>query len=121
MRFKIFLTLKRLQQSIFQSETFRLKTLQFKTINQNSIKYLRLGFVSIAAFVWWCVFYPELCFPQDTYEAVYEMQEAAEEGLTGMDLSEESEQTGSYSLLQAEGDQIEVRSRLLEWIKQHMN
>lgn len=75
-----------------------------KILNQNNIKYLRLGFAGIAAFVWWCVFYPELCFPQDTYEAVYEMEEA-----------------DSYSLLQAEGDQIEVRSRLLEWIKQHMN
>lgn len=26
----------------------------------------------VLAFVWWCVLYPELCFPQDTYEAVYE-------------------------------------------------
>lgn len=78
--------------------------LKEKILNQNNIKYLRLGFAGIAAFVWWCVFYPELCFPQGTYEAVYEMEE-----------------TDSYSLLQAEGDRIEVGSRLLEWIKQHTN
>lgn len=95
--------------------------LKEKIINQNGIKYLRLGFVSIAAFVWWCVFYPELCFPQDTYEVVYEMEETAVESLSVTDLSEKSKQTDSYSLLQAEGDQIVVKSRLLEWIKQHMN
>ena len=110
MRFKIFLGLKRLQQNLLRSET------------------LRLGFAGLAAFVWWCVFYPELCFPQDTYEVVYEiqeaedeMQEAVEDSLAVTDQSEEVEQTDSYSLLQAEGDQIVVRSRLLEWIKQHMD
>lgn len=58
------------------------------------------------AFVWWCVLYPELCFPQDTYEAVYESGEESEEG-------------NFRGLLQAEEEQVIVKSRLLEWLERH--
>lgn len=65
------------------------------------------GFLAgISAFVWWCVFYPELCFPQDTYEAVYENGEEKEEG-------------NFRGLLQAEEEQVIVKSRLLEWLERH--
>lgn len=61
----------------------------------------------IFAFVWWCVFYPELCFPQDVYEAVYE---------TESELAEEAEEN-CRGLLQAEEEQVIVKSRLLEWLE----
>lgn len=64
------------------------------------------------AFVWWGVLYPELCFPRDTYEVMYE--EAA--GDTEM-LSEEEI---CDRLLQAGEEQVIVKSRLLEWIRQQM-
>lgn len=64
----------------------------------------------VFAFVWWCVLYPELCFPQDTYEKVYETEadhaEAVEEKYRG--------------LLQADKEQVIVKSRLLEWLEQQI-
>ena len=65
--------------------------------------------ISVFAVVWWCVFYPELCFPQDTYEAVYESGEEAD----GAD----EEFCGG--ILQADGEQIIVKSRLLEALKRY--
>ena len=86
---------------------------------------LRAAALLAGAFVWWCVLYPELCFPQDTYEAVCETGAGAENGdaayrksgLTDSpaDLLEE-ENCGS--LLQAGEEQVIVKSRLLEWLEQ---
>lgn len=59
------------------------------------------GFLA-GALVWWCVLYPELCFPQDTYEAVGQ-----------------EEEENLRSLLQVEEEQVIVKSRLLEWLEQH--
>ena len=77
-------------------------------------RYLRLGTAGIAtvtaAFVWWCILYPELCFPEDTYALV---QETEEEDI-GF-----SEAENYYDLLHAEDEQIVIKSGLLEWIRQH--
>lgn len=68
--------------------------------------------VGVIALVWWCVLYPELCFPQDTYEVVYETKEA--EGI-----EDATEESVTYpSILQADDEQIVVKSRLLEWLRQ---
>ncbi len=87
------------------------------------------------AFVWWCVLYPELCFPQDTYAAVSGAEEESadsfpqseEENVRSLPRSEEenarslpqSEEENLHSLLQAEEEQVIVKSRLLEWLEQH--
>lgn len=69
------------------------------------------GFLAgIFAFVWWCVFYPELCFPQDTYETVYETD------ADNVEITEEN----CRGLLQADKEQVIVKSRLLEWLEQHI-
>lgn len=77
------------------------------------------GFLAgIFAFVWWCILYPELCFPQDTYEAVYE---------DGVDWTEENCPTtkscqtkeSCLGLLQADEERVIVESRLLEWLERH--
>lgn len=63
----------------------------------------RIAALGVVALVWWCVFYPELCFPQDTYEVVDDADTAEEE---------------KYSdILQADYDQIVIGSRLLEWLE----
>lgn len=81
-------------------------------MKRNIFSELRMIFTGIAAgafaFVWWAVLYPELCFPEDTYDIIYEMEE---ENISG----DESHQR----LLWADEEQIIIRSRLLEWIKQH--
>lgn len=81
-------------------------------MKRNIFSELRMKFAGIAAgafaCVWWAVLYPELCFPEDTYDIIYEMEE---EDISG----DESR----HQLLRADEEQIVIRSRLLEWIKQH--
>lgn len=73
----------------------------------------------------WCVLYPELCFPQDTYEAVYEAGEgsAAKEGVEKEGAEQESSaltEENCCRLLRADKEQVIVKSRLLEWLEQHI-
>ena len=75
----------------------------------SQIKKILTGIAAgVFAFVWWGVLYPELCFPQDTFDIVYEMEE-----------EEISEDDMCRRLLWADEEQIIVSSRLLQWIKQH--
>lgn len=79
----------------------------------------------VFAFVWWCVLYPELCFPQDTYEVVYEAggDGAAKEGMEKESAGQEksvSDEENCRRLLQADKEQVIVKSRLLEWLEQHI-
>lgn len=76
----------------------------------NAIKFpkLRLVFAGMFAFVWWFLFYPELCFSEDTCEVVYQGKI--------YDSEEIYEQ-----LLQADEEQIIVKSRLLDFLKQSKN
>lgn len=78
----------------------------------NIFSRLRKMLTGIAAgtlvFIWWGVLYPELCFPQDTYDIMYEMEE-----------KEIFEDDMCRQLLGADKEQIVVTSRLLQWIKQH--
>lgn len=84
-----------------------------KTLDNIKTMVMSLA-AGVLAFVWWGVLYPELCFPRDTYEVMYEEAEAA--GDTEM-LSEEEI---CDRLLQAGEEQVIVKSRLLEWIRQQM-
>lgn len=91
---------------------------------------LRGAVLLAGALVWWCVLYPELCFPQDTYEAVSEdaeNMESEEPGYGGMEYRKSGPafcQEGVLAeencggLLQAEEEQVIVKSRLLEWLEQ---
>lgn len=68
--------------------------------------------VGVIALVWWCVLYPELCFPEDSYEVVYEAGEDDE-----MKAAADVEARDDYpSILQADDKQIVVKSKLLEWL-----
>ena len=65
-------------------------------------------FTVTSAFVWWFLLYPELCFPEDTYEIVCEEQEMEE------NCSEE--EILSQLMLSDEG-RLVIKSRILEWLK----
>lgn len=85
----------------------------YKQISLTMVSKFLGAAVGIIALVWWCVLYPELCFPRDTYEAVYETQEN--------DVLEK-EISGVYpEILQADDDKIVISSRLLEWLKQKID
>lgn len=74
---------------------------------------LRMMAAGIAAWtftlLWWGVLYPELCFPKDTYEVLYET-EGEQEAV--------SEEEICNQLLHADEEQVIVKSRLFEWLKQ---
>lgn len=61
-----------------------------------------------SACVWWFLLYPELCFPEDTYEIVYETKEAEENG---------AKEDIYDMLMYSDDEQIVIRSRILEWLK----
>ncbi|MDE6749074.1 MAG: hypothetical protein K2K21_08450 [Lachnospiraceae bacterium] len=75
-------------------------------------EYLRtaaMGIFTVAsAFVWWFLLYPELCFPEDTYDIVCEEQ--------GMEEDCSEEEIFSQLMLSDEG-QLVIKSRILEWLK----
>lgn len=86
----------------------------------------RIAAAGVMALVWWCVFYPELCFPQDTYEVVYDVDDIGEidtdienniensiENNIAIDIATEKNYP---QILQAEDDQIVIGSRVLEWL-----
>lgn len=81
---------------------------------QDMKKRLKTGcmglFAGIFAWIWWFLLYPELCFPQDVYDVVYE---------TDVEEIEGSQEEICDLLLQADQEQVIVKSRLLEWIRQH--
>lgn len=69
---------------------------------------LRAAATGILAFIWWGVLYPELCFTEGTYQQV--ITAGGEE--TAVD------EADYRDLLEAAGDEIVIKSRLLEWLEQ---
>ncbi|MBO5210121.1 MAG: hypothetical protein J6B68_12405 [Lachnospiraceae bacterium] len=100
-------------------------------MNTTKFPKLRLFLAGTFAFIWWFLFYPELCFSEDTYVVAYqgETYDAATwqkvyadkmqnvEGVEPIEMSEEF----CEQLLQADEEQIIVKSRLLEFWQQSKN
>ena len=63
------------------------------------------------ALTWWGILYPELCFTDSTYTQVIVAD--------GQEI--EVEQSDYRDFLKAEGDEIVISSRLLEWIEQKIS
>ena len=99
----------------------------YKQISLTAVSKFFGAAVGIIALVWWCILYPELCFPRDTYEAVYETQEndVLEEEIPGTedgDIETGKEISGVYpEILQADDEQIVISSKLLEWLNHKWN
>ena len=62
------------------------------------------------ACVWWGILYPELCFTDSTYEQVIVDDEEVD-----------AEPENFRNILDASGDDIVIKSRLLEWIVQRID
>ena len=63
------------------------------------------------AAVWWGIFYPELCFTEETCEAVV-TAETQTEDMSG--------QIGAAEIWDASGDEIVISSRVLEWCEEKL-
>ena len=63
------------------------------------------------AAVWWGIFYPELCFTEETCEAVV-TAETQTEDMSG--------QIGAAEIWDAYGDEIVISSRFLEWCEEKL-
>lgn len=71
---------------------------------------LRILTVSMFALTWWGILYPELCFTEETFEQVVVSEEF--QGMTQQEIYEH--------LLKASGDEIVIKSRLLEWYEENV-
>lgn len=69
---------------------------------------LRAAFTVIVALAWWGVLYPELCFTKDTFQKVTVTED-------GKSVSEKADYR---EIMDASGDDIVIRSRLLEWLEE---
>ena len=69
---------------------------------------LRTAAAGVFALVWWSVLYPELCFTDSTYTQIIVMD--------GQEI--EAEQPDCRDVLNAAGDEIVIKSRLLEWLEE---
>jgi len=64
------------------------------------------------AAVWWGIFYPELCFTEETCEAV-RTDETQADGMP--------EEIGALEIWCASGDEIVISSRFLEWLEENLS
>ncbi|MCM1087952.1 MAG: hypothetical protein NC419_07320 [Muribaculaceae bacterium] len=80
----------------------------------------------IASCVWWFILYPDLCFPQDTYEVVCDVEntfsgeDAAANGRNVL-LDDKTEMPLSFLDADAQDKQVVITSRLWEWLQQFEN
>jgi hypothetical protein len=63
----------------------------------------------VCALCWWGVLYPELCFPEETWQTVEKEDEP-----------EFAAGTSCADLLKAQGDDVVVKSRLAEWLEEYL-
>lgn len=69
---------------------------------------LRAAATGAFALVWWGILYPELCFTEETFQQII-VTDGEEKAVDEADYK---------AVLDAAGDEIVIRSRLLEWLEQ---
>ena len=79
-----------------RENVYCVKTLLAKAYNNLCVRTMTAAIMALA---WWGVLYPELCFTENTCAQVIVSQ-------------------GQEIVLNASGDEVVVRSRLLEWLEQ---
>ncbi len=77
----------------------------------------RMPAACILAAVWWSLFYPELCFTEETCEAVQDVNAEETEGQSVAGQSREAD--GISGILWAGDDEVVVSSRFLEWCEKY--
>lgn len=83
----------------------------------------------VCAAAWWSVFYPELCFTEETCQLI---QTAAEDGAANTGLTKEAEKAGqgaavqnretdtAAGIMRAGEDEVVISSRFLEWCEKNL-
>lgn len=69
---------------------------------------LRAAGAGMLALVWWGLLYPELCFTEGTFRQI--VVTGGEEKVV--------DEADYRDILDAAGDEVVIRSRLLEWLEQ---
>lgn len=84
----------------------------------------------VCAAAWWSVFYPELCFTEDTCQLIQTVEsqsassddgtaQTAEAGKNGQDAAAQVGQTDTAAgILRAGDGEVVIRSRFLEWCEE---
>lgn len=73
------------------------------------------------AAAWWGIFYPELCFSEDTCEAVWiEESDGAAQNAGIRETDETAGKIEAGEVWQASGDGLVISSRFLEWCQEHL-
>ncbi len=70
------------------------------------------------AAAWWGIFYPELCFTEETCEAV--QAEAATAGQIGAGEAVSGGQIDAGEIWRADSDRLVISSRFLEWCEERL-
>lgn len=79
--------------------------------------------VCVFAAAWWGIFYPELCFSEDTCTAVRIGTVREENGATQRQTEgaqSGSEEINAADVWRASGDEIVIGSRFWEWCEEHL-
>lgn len=81
----------------------------------------------ISAMAWWSVFYPELCFTEETCEMVQTAQMEGVAGKTAIPqgseaamLAQSGEADVVSGILRAGDDEVVISSRFLEWCEEKL-
>lgn len=93
-------------------------------------KKIKMLTACVCAAAWWSVFYPELCFTEETCQlmqtvetenetADLEAAKTAEAGKNGQDTAAQGGQTDTTAGILWAGDgEVVIRSRFLEWCEE---
>ncbi len=96
---------------------------QFCRKGYQSLKIKALMTMVLAA-AWWGVLYPELCFTEETCQAVVvedREADAQQEAVQPDEVQRIVSQQMTYKeVLEATGDDVVIKSRFLEWLEQHI-
>lgn len=71
------------------------------------------------AAAWWGILYPELCFTEETCQAVM-TADGEDAGKQSDEQQMVSQQITYKDILEATGDDVVVKSRFLEWLEECM-
>lgn len=77
--------------------------------------------VSMFAAAWWSVFYPELCFTEETCEVIQVEEADGDAGKVGIGEAEKAAgKIEAREIWQASGDSLVISSKFLEWCQEHL-
>lgn len=96
---------------------------QFFRKGYQSLK-IKTWLATVFAAAWWGILYPELCFTEETCQAVVmeDSEAAAQQETEQPDEAQRivSQQMTYKEVLEATGDDVVIKSRFFEWLEQYI-